>query len=75
MAITEKEAKILEYLTQNKKTVTRDEMLKDIWAYSGSADTKTVENPCIYRLRSKVHKTFAKEIIMTNASGYKLIEN
>lgn len=74
LAITEKEAAILQYLAAAGKTVSRDDMLKTIWGYASSADTKTVENH-IYRLRGKIENAFGKEIIITDGGGYKLIEN
>ncbi len=72
--ITEKEAAILQYLSQNPNAVSRDEMIKNIWNYHDSVDSKTVENH-IYRLRGKIADAFGKEIIITDGKGYKLIEN
>lgn len=71
--LTEKELQLLQYLGSAKATVFRDDIIKNVWGYSDSAASKTVENH-IYRLRNKVNSACKKEIIVTDGSGYKLIE-
>ena len=72
--LTEKETAILKFLARRKDTVTREDMLKNIWGYSDTVDSKTVENH-IYRLRQKIHSQFQSDLIITENGGYKLIEN
>ena len=71
LALTEKEAALLKYLAKAKTPASREVLLKDIWGYSGDADSKTVENH-IYRLRQKLATSFGNEIIVTFKNGYLL---
>lgn len=70
ISITEKEAAILKYLAENREA-SRDELIKNVWNYADSADSKTVENH-IYRLRNKITEAFSEEVIITEGSSYKL---
>ena len=71
--ITELEVSILKYLYKvGNKTTSKKELLEEVWGYNGEATTHTVETH-IYRLRQKVEKNHAAQIIETLDGGYRLI--
>ena len=51
--LTEKEVQLIEIFLNNKKPISKDQILKFVWNYSSNADTHTVETH-IYRLRKKL---------------------
>ena len=53
VTLTEKEVKLLELLLNNKKPISKNNILSSVWNYSSDADTHTVETH-IYRLRKKL---------------------
>ena len=54
VALTDKEVEILAYLIcRHGTTVSRDDLLKDVWRYQPDVDTHTLETH-IYRLRQKL---------------------
>ena len=68
--ITEKEIQLLELLFNNKKPVSKKEILKSVWRYAEDADTHTVETH-IYRLRKKILNVFIDEnFIINEKNGY-----
>ena len=68
--ITEREAKLIELLFNEKKSLTKNYILKKIWNYSDNADTHTVETH-IYRLRKKIFTKFNDEKFILNfEKGY-----
>jgi hypothetical protein len=68
--ITEKEIQLLELLFDNKKPVSKKEILKSVWRYAEDADTHTVETH-IYRLRKKILNVFTDEnFIINKKNGY-----
>ncbi len=67
--ITEKEIQLLEILFNNKKPLSKKDVLNKIWKYASSADTHTVETH-IYRLRKKILSKFNEELILSNKEGY-----
>ena len=70
--LTEKEIQLLELFLYNKKPISKDIILKEVWKYSTSADTHTVETH-IYRLRKKIKSKFSDEnFILNNKDGYLL---
>ena len=70
--LTEKEIQLLELFLDNKKPISKNIILKEVWKYSTSADTHTVETH-IYRLRKKINEKFAdNNFIINNKKGYKL---
>ena len=72
ISLTEKEIQLLELLLLNKKPISKNKILEDVWKYSTSADTHTVETH-IYRLRKKIKSKFKDEnFILNNKSGYLL---
>jgi len=73
--LTPKEFEIMKYLWQHRnKTVTRDDLLAQVWGYDESISTRTVDN-FILKLRQKIEKDPAapKLIITIHGVGYKLI--
>jgi len=72
ISLTEKEIQLLELLLLNKKPINKNKILEEVWKYSTSADTHTVETH-IYRLRKKIKSKFKDEnFILNNKSGYLL---
>ena len=70
--LTEKEVQLLELFLNNKKPISKDNILSSVWNYSSDADTHTVETH-IYRLRKKVADKFMDEkFILNNKDGYYL---
>ena len=72
ITLTEKEVQLLELFLNNKKPISKDNILSLVWNYSSDADTHTVETH-IYRLRKKVTDKFKDEnFILNNKDGYYL---
>ena len=70
--LTEKEIKLLELFLNNKKPISKDNILTSVWNYSSNADTHTVETH-IYRLRKKIIEKFKDEnFILNSKDGYYL---
>ena len=70
--LTEKEVQLLELFLNEKKPISKDNILSSVWNYSSEADTHTVETH-IYRLRKKVTDKFMDEkFILNNKDGYYL---
>ena len=72
ISLTEKEIQLLELLLLNKKPISKNKILEEVWKYSTAADTHTVETH-IYRLRKKIKSKFKDEnFILNNKNGYLL---
>ena len=70
LSITEREMHLIELLFNEKKSLTKNYILKKIWNYSDYADTHTVETH-IYRLRKKIYTKFNdEEFILNFDKGY-----
>ena len=70
--LTEKEVQLIELFLNNKKPITKDNILSSVWNYASDADTHTVETH-IYRLRKKIVDKFKDdEFILNNKDGYYL---
>ena len=70
VVLTEKETLLLELLVSNKKPITKNLILSEVWQYAADADTHTVETH-IYRLRKKINDVFSDEkFILNNKEGY-----
>lgn len=68
--LTEREVAILCYLYKaHEKTVSKQELLSEVWGYNPDATTHTVETH-IYRLRQKIEDD--KPVIITEEAGYTL---
>ena len=75
LSLTPKEFEIVKYLWHHRnKTVTRDELLTQVWGYDESMSTRTVDN-FILKLRQKIEEDPAnpKIILTMHGIGYKLI--
>lgn len=70
--LTEKETAILAYLARaGDQAVAREELLGEVWGYSGGATTHTVETH-IYRLRRKLDRGGGGALLVTEAGGYRI---
>ena len=70
LKLTEKEVQIILYLSQNKEKHHVLDLQKNIWSYSSSMETHTVETH-IYRLRKKISEKFNDEnFILSHKNGY-----
>ena len=70
ITLTEKEIQLLELLLNNKKPISKDKILLNVWNYSSDADTHTVETH-IYRLRKKINDKFSDDNFIVNTKdGY-----
>ena len=65
ISITEREVQLIELLFNEKKSLTKNYIIKKIWNYSENADTHTVETH-IYRLRKKIYTKFNDEKFILN---------
>jgi DNA-binding response OmpR family regulator len=73
--LSHKEFEILHYLWNKKNgTVSRDDLLNEVWGYDETPTTRTVDN-FILRLRQKTEKDFnhPQIIITVHGIGYKLL--
>jgi len=73
--MTPKEIEILKFLYAHRNaTVTRDQLLTEVWGYDESVSTRTVDN-FILRLRQKVEADPAhpRVILTIHGAGYKLV--
>lgn len=73
--MSHKEFEILKYLWERKNnTVSRDDLLSDIWGYEEAPSTRTVDN-FILRLRQKTEKDYnhPQVILTVHGIGYKLV--
>ena len=72
LKITEKETNFIDMLNSYKKSLSKDYILKKIWAYSPDTDTHTVETH-IYRLRQKIKDNFGdSDFIKNTEDGYSI---
>ena len=70
LKLTEKEIEIILYLIENKTKHTVQDLQKNIWGYSSTMETHTVETH-IYRLRKKISDKFKDEnLILSHKNGY-----
>ena len=71
--LTEKEAAILKFLLRaNGKTVSREQLLGEVWSYRTEVNTHTLETH-IYRLRQKIESNPREaKIVVTEQGGYRL---
>lgn len=73
--MTAKECEVLKHLWDHRnQTVTRDQLLNQVWGYDENLSTRTVDN-FILRLRQKLEPDPAhpKHILTMHGTGYKLI--
>jgi DNA-binding response OmpR family regulator len=75
VTMTPKEFDLLKFLWQHRnQTVTRDQLLTNVWGYDESVSTRTVDN-FIVKLRQKLEEDPAhpRLIITMHGAGYKLV--
>jgi DNA-binding response OmpR family regulator len=73
--MSHKEFEILQFLWKKRNsTVSREELLNNIWGYEETPTTRTVDN-FIVKLRSRIEKdpNHPKIIITVHGTGYKLV--
>jgi len=74
-SMTPKEFEILKYLWHHRnETVSRDDLLTNVWGYDESVTTRTIDN-FILKIRQKIEDdcTRPKIIITIHGTGYKLL--
>ena len=74
-SMTPKEFEILKYFWQHRnETISRDDLLKNVWGYDDSVSTRTVDN-FVLKIRQKIEDDPAhpKIVITIHGTGYKLI--
>ena len=72
LKLTEKEVNMIVYLSKNNKSVSINELEKNVWYYNSDMETHTVETH-IYRLRKKIIKVFKdKNFITSQKNGYQI---
>ena len=72
LKLTEKEVSTIIYLSENKSSVSINDLEKNVWKYQSNIETHTVETH-IYRLRKKIFKTFKDEnFILSKKNGYQI---
>ena len=70
ISLTEREVQLIELLFREKKPLSKNFILQEIWKYSKDADTHTVETH-IYRLRKKISNKFRDDdFILNSDNGY-----
>jgi len=70
LQLSEKEINFLILFSENKKPVSKNLVLKNVWHYSQETETHTVETH-IHRLRKKILEKFGDEnFIKNNNKGY-----
>ena len=70
LTLTEKEAKIIDFLNNSNDAVTVQLLQKNVWGHKSKLDTHTVETH-IYRLRKKILTIFNdNNFIKSKESGY-----
>jgi len=68
--LTEKEAEIINFLKNSEKSVSIDELQKEVWGHISKLETHTVETH-IYRLRKKISNKFKDhDFIKSTKLGY-----
>jgi DNA-binding response OmpR family regulator len=75
LAMTPKEFEVLKFLwTHRNQTVSRDQLLTNVWGYDETISTRTIDN-FILKLRQKLETDPArpKHIVTVHGLGYRLI--
>jgi len=73
--LTHKEFEVLKYLWEHRQqTVTRDQLLTDVWGYDTAITTRSIDN-FILKLRQKIEQdpSHPKHILTVHGMGYKLL--
>jgi DNA-binding response OmpR family regulator len=75
IAVTPKEFKTLEFFTKNaERTISRDELLYEVWGYQNYPCTRTVDNH-VLKLRQKLESDPSRpsHFLTVHAVGYKFV--
>jgi len=75
VVMTAREFEILKFLRQHRnQTVTRDQLLSEVWGYESAPTTRTVDNFMV-KLRQKIEEdpSRPKHIITVHGAGYRLV--
>jgi DNA-binding response OmpR family regulator len=73
--MTPKEFEVLKFLWQHRNhTVSRDQLLTNVWGYDESISTRTVDN-FILKLRQKIEEdpSDPRYIVTIHGTGYKIV--
>ena len=72
LKLTEKETKIITYLSEVNRSINTDELQNKVWGYRSDLETHTVETH-IYRLRKKISEKFnINNLIISDHNGYRI---
>lgn len=75
LEMTPKEFEILKFLWQHRnKTVTRDQLLTEVWGYDEPVTTRTIDN-FVAKLRQKIEDdpSHPRRILTVHGTGYRLV--
>tara|TARA_B100000614_G_C14294033_1_gene389023 strand:+ start:16 stop:567 length:552 start_codon:yes stop_codon:yes gene_type:complete len=73
LKLTEKESKVILFLSKSKKPVNVDQLQSEVWGFNSKLETHTVETH-IYRLRKKINNKFNDEnFIISKKNGYEIV--
>jgi DNA-binding response OmpR family regulator len=68
VGLTEKETAVLRFLCRAEGPVSRETLLMEVWGYSGTSNSHTVETH-IYRLRRKIEPDPHRIMLLVNENG------
>ena len=72
LRLTEKEIKMILYISNSSSPVTINELQKEIWGYGQNLETHTVETH-VHRLRKKIFESYKdKNFIISTDKGYQI---
>ena len=73
LKLTEKESKVILFLSKSNKPVNVDQLQSEVWGFNSKLETHTVETH-IYRLRKKINDKFKDEnFIISKKNGYQIV--
>ena len=73
LKLTEKESKVILFLSKSNKPVNVDQLQSEVWGFNSKLETHTVETH-IYRLRKKINDKFNDEnFIISKKNGYQIV--
>ena len=73
LKLTEKECKVILFLSKSNKPVNVDQLQSEVWGFNSKLETHTVETH-IYRLRKKINNKFNDEnFIISKKNGYEIV--
>ena len=72
LKLTQKETEVIVYLKNANKSISIQDLQKNVWGHTSDLETHTVETH-IYRLRKKILNRFQDDqFILSNNNGYKI---